>query len=105
MIPSSDVYEAVWKILTGLLLGGLLGGLGVGLLVWSVWQRLTRRPRVLLTSDGTPLTVLKEPVPAPREGSRQPKPATGNPDKKTDTTQKVPGPKPPARPRAERPTA
>jgi hypothetical protein len=42
MIPSSDVYEAAWKILTGLLLGGLLGGLGVGLLVRAVWQWLRR---------------------------------------------------------------
>jgi hypothetical protein len=43
MIPSSDVYEAPWKILTGLLLGALLGGMGVGLLVRAVWQWLIGR--------------------------------------------------------------
>ncbi|HWT78354.1 MAG TPA: hypothetical protein VN648_06075 [Candidatus Methylomirabilis sp.] len=60
MIPSSDVYEAVWKILTGLLLGGLLGGLGVGLLVRAVWQWFMGQTRVPRTSDGTTLKVLKE---------------------------------------------
>ncbi len=43
MIPSSDVFEAGWKIWTGLLLGGLLGGCGVGLLVRAAWQWLTGR--------------------------------------------------------------
>jgi hypothetical protein len=75
MIPSSDVYEAAWKIVTGLLVGGLLGGLGVGLLVRAVWLWRTGRTRVLRTSNGTSLTVLKELGPAPREGSRQLAPA------------------------------
>jgi hypothetical protein len=51
MIPSGDVYEAAWKILTGLVLGVLLGGLGVGLLAWAVWQWLTERTRFLWTSN------------------------------------------------------
>jgi hypothetical protein len=60
MIPSSDVYEAAWKILTGLLLGALLGGLGVGLLVRAVWQWLHGRTQGLRASDGTLLPVLKK---------------------------------------------
>jgi hypothetical protein len=43
MIPSSDVLEAVWKIVTGLLIGALLGGFGVGLLVRAAWQWLIGR--------------------------------------------------------------
>ncbi len=77
MIPSSDVYEAAWKILTGLLLGVLLGGMGVGLLVRAVWQWLIGRTQVLRTSDGSPLTVPKKLGGAPREGSRHLEPADG----------------------------
>ena len=43
MVPSSDVLEAVWKTVTGLLIGALLGGLGVGLLVRAAWQWLIGR--------------------------------------------------------------
>ncbi len=43
MVPSSDAFEAVWKIVTGLLIGGLLGGFGVGLLVRAAWQWLIGR--------------------------------------------------------------
>ncbi len=77
MIPSGDVYEAAWKILTGLLLGVLLGGLGVGLLAWAVWQWLIERTRFLWTSDRTTLTVLKEVRGTNREGSRRLEPADG----------------------------
>ncbi len=77
MVPSSDVLEAAWKIVTGLLIGALLGGLGVGLLVRAVWQWLTRRTRDLRTSDGTPLTVLKELGGASGEKSRHLEPAGG----------------------------
>ncbi len=77
MIPSGDVYEAAWKILTGLLLGALLGGFGVGLLAWAVWQWLTERSRLLWTSDRTTLTVLKEVSGTNRERSRRLEPADG----------------------------
>jgi hypothetical protein len=77
MIPSGDVYEAAWKILTGLLLGVLLGGFGVGLLAWAVWQWLTERSRFLWTSDRTTLTVLKEVSGANRERSRRLEPVDG----------------------------
>ena len=43
MVPSSDVLEAVWKIVTGLLIGTLLGGFGVWLLVRAARQWLIGR--------------------------------------------------------------
>lgn len=77
MIPTGDVYEAAWKILTGLLLGVLLGGFGVGLLAWAVWQWLLERTRFLWTSDRTTMTVPKEGGGATCEGSRHLEPADG----------------------------
>jgi uncharacterized membrane protein len=77
MIPTSYLIEAVWRTVAGLLLGLLWGGIGVGLLVRAVWLWRTGRTRVLRTSNGTSLTVLKELGPAPREGSRQLEPADG----------------------------
>jgi len=58
MIPSSDVLEAVWKIVTGLLIGAFLGAFGVGLLVRAAWQWLSlpgRRWRHLARTGGSPM--------------------------------------------------
>jgi len=60
MIPTGDVDEAVWKILTGLLLGTLLGGLGVGLLARAATRWLSERARFLWSCDRTTLTAPKE---------------------------------------------
>jgi len=59
MIPTGDVDEAVWKILTGLLLGTFLGGLGVGLLARAATRWLSERARFLWSSDRTTLTAPK----------------------------------------------
>jgi len=59
MIPTGDVDEAVWKILTGLLLGTLFGGFGVGLLAWAVVRWLSERARLLWSSGRATLTTPK----------------------------------------------
>lgn len=79
MIPSSYVFESAWWTLTGLLFGVLLGGLGGGLLIWSVWQWLLGRTRVLRTPDGTMLTGPQEAGGVLREGSPHLEPADGQP--------------------------
>ncbi len=60
MIPTGDVYEAVWKIFAGLLLGVLLGGFGGGLLVWAIGQWLRERARFLWTSAHITMAEPKE---------------------------------------------
>ncbi len=68
MIPASDVYEAAWKIVMGLLFGVLLGGFGVGLLAWAVWRWLGQRPRTTITvpkGSGEAITGLPSPPPKP----------------------------------------
>ena len=106
MVPSSDVLEAAWKIVTGLLIGAILGGLGVGLLVREVWQWFTGRTRGLRTSAGTPSTVLKgQLVEPPARDPALSNQRTDNPGKKTDTAQKAPAPKLLARPSAAHPAA
>ena len=60
MIPTGDVDEAVWKILTGLLLGTLFGGFGVGLIGWAMARWLSERARFLWSSNRARLTAPKE---------------------------------------------
>ncbi len=60
MVPASAIYEAVWKIVMGLLFGVLLGGFGVGLLAWAVWQWLVQRPRISQSPNLPTMGVPKE---------------------------------------------
>jgi hypothetical protein len=79
MIPTGDVYEAVWKILAGLILGALLGGIGGGLLIWAVVRWLTERSRFLRRSVRTTTTVLEEVGENESAGSPHLEPADGQP--------------------------
>ena len=79
MIPTGDVYEALWKILVGLAFGGLLGGLGGGLLIWAVGRWVTERGRLLRRSVGTSTTISEKIGENESAGSASLEPADGQP--------------------------
>ena len=79
MIPTGDVYEALWKNLAGLVFGGLLGGLGGGLLIWAVGRWLAERSRLLRRSGRTMTAVPEEVGENESAGPPNLEPADGQP--------------------------